>query len=300
MPSPGPLPRGRGGGHASTEATGPGATDLPSSRRPTHARLYGIGSPFLAELARTGNVTASAEAAGVDRTNAQARRKRVPAFAAAWDIALAEYRAGRSFPMGLSAGKDEARAHAGGAKMMRVGAGRWSKAAEERFLIELGTSGKVRRAAAAAGFSRRGDLSAAAQGATVRRSLRHGDRGGEGAGRGLAGRLVGAELRPRRGADAGGRGDAEGERQRGDQDRSVAAGRRGGATRLRTSGGRSGGRKHADPSSTGGRRMRPSMTRRWSGSSGSSSGSASARTPRKPKRGGRAATYIMRGCRRGG
>ena len=109
--------------------------------------------PFLAELARTGNVTASAEVAGVDRTNAQARRKRVPAFAAAWDIALAEYRAGRSFQRGLSASGDEARAHAGGAKMMRVGSGRWSKAAEERFLIELGTSGKVRRAAAAAGFS---------------------------------------------------------------------------------------------------------------------------------------------------
>ena len=60
---------------------------------------------------------------------------------------------GRSFQKGLSAGTDEARAHAGGAKMMRVGSGRWSKAAEERFLIELGTSGKVRRAAAAAGFS---------------------------------------------------------------------------------------------------------------------------------------------------
>lgn len=109
--------------------------------------------PFLAELARTGNATASAEVAGVDRTNAQARRKRVPAFAAAWDIALAEYRAGRSFQRGLSAGKDEARPHAGGAKMMRGGAGRWSKAAEERFLVELGTSGKVGRAAAAAGFS---------------------------------------------------------------------------------------------------------------------------------------------------
>ena len=124
------------------------ATDIPSSRRP-----LAWESPFLAELARTGNATPSAVVAGVDRTNAQARRKRVPAFAAAWDIALAEYRAGRSFQMGLSAGKDEARAHAGGAKMMRVGAGRWSKAAEGRFLIELGTSGKVRRAAAAAGFS---------------------------------------------------------------------------------------------------------------------------------------------------
>ena len=56
--------------------------------------------PFLAELARTGNVTASAEVAGVDRTNAQARRKRVPAFAAAWDIALAEYRWGGRFRRG--------------------------------------------------------------------------------------------------------------------------------------------------------------------------------------------------------
>lgn len=110
-------------------------------------------SPFLLELSRTGNVTASAEVAGVDRSNAQARRKRVAAFAADWELALAEYRAGRSFQRGLSAGTDEARPHAGGAKLMRVGSGRWSKAAEERFLVELGTSGKVSRAAAAAGFS---------------------------------------------------------------------------------------------------------------------------------------------------
>ena len=76
--------------------------------------------PFLTELARTGNVTASAEVAGVDRTNAQARRKRVAGFAAAWDVALAEYRAGRSFQRGLSAASDEARPHSGGPKMMRV------------------------------------------------------------------------------------------------------------------------------------------------------------------------------------
>jgi hypothetical protein len=36
---------------------------------------------------------------------------------------------------------------------MRIGSGRWGPAAEERFLVGLATSGSIRKAAAAAGFS---------------------------------------------------------------------------------------------------------------------------------------------------
>jgi len=47
-------------------------------------------SVFLAELAATGNVSAAARAAGVNRDTPYGRRQTDPAFAAAWDSSLEE------------------------------------------------------------------------------------------------------------------------------------------------------------------------------------------------------------------
>ncbi len=48
-------------------------------------------SLFLAELAKTGQVAASAKAAGVDRSNAYQRRLRNPTFAQRWDDAIESF-----------------------------------------------------------------------------------------------------------------------------------------------------------------------------------------------------------------
>lgn len=139
-------------------------------------------SPFLASLARTGNVRVSAEAAGVDVTNAYNRRARYPEFAAAWARVLLEreeraaLRDGPStssvppqderkertpppssaIPLPTNSWEEEElvpRTTAFGAKLARSGSHRWSAAAQERFLIELGMTANVKRSARAAGFS---------------------------------------------------------------------------------------------------------------------------------------------------
>lgn len=123
-------------------------------------------------LARTGNVKVSAREAGVDHSTAYYHRKKDAGFAAAWEKALgrAVERLGRA-PLDPSASlrrtfaRDERlpQAKAGelivrhskrhGAQLVRVGAGRWNRKAEEVFFAELGRTACLRRAAEACGFS---------------------------------------------------------------------------------------------------------------------------------------------------
>lgn len=124
---------------------------------------------FLAALGRTGNVRASAEAAGVDVTAAYNRRQRCAEFREAWARVLCEREARASGAAGggfaltpLASGESPspgtgegyvARSTATGVKLARVGTARWSGKAQARFLAELAASANVKRAAAAAGFS---------------------------------------------------------------------------------------------------------------------------------------------------
>ena len=121
--------------------------------------------PFLAALARTGNVRVSSAEAGVDFSTAYARRQRDAGFRAAWAEVVRAREAG-ALRDGLSTGsippQDErvreelvVRCSSTGAapKLVRAGAGRWSTGREERFIVSLATSANVRRAAAAAGIS---------------------------------------------------------------------------------------------------------------------------------------------------
>ena len=124
---------------------------------------------FLKQLERTGNVRLAAERAGVDFSTAYQRRKRHGEFAEAWEGTLATFRGGarqdgaRDWTHSTihSAGNgppppgkrgEEMVARPDG-KLARAGEGRWTKRAEEAFLIELTRSGSVGRSAKAAGFS---------------------------------------------------------------------------------------------------------------------------------------------------
>lgn len=125
--------------------------------------------PFLAALARTGNVAASAVAAGIDVSGAFNRRRRSPTFREAWLTVLAEREAragglvlvaepvaaaqGMECVPAVGGGALVPRTSRGGAQLARVGTGRWGARAEEAFLGELAGSANVKAAAAAAGFS---------------------------------------------------------------------------------------------------------------------------------------------------
>lgn len=120
---------------------------------------------FLRALARCGEVRAAARDAAIDHSTAYARRAAHGAFAADWAAALDQYRARRAGEAasdvaaartaGAHIGRGEQRLirTAGGPQLRRVGAGRWSAAAERTFFAALAEGVNVRAAADAAGFS---------------------------------------------------------------------------------------------------------------------------------------------------
>ena len=126
--------------------------------------------PFLRALARTGDVRAAAEDAGIDHTTAYVRRKTHPEFAGLWRGALAAH---ETWVKGKQAEEIAALRQAppphfmrspspselgedlvgGGAQVKRAGHDRWSQAKEKLFFDELAATANVKRAAAAAGVS---------------------------------------------------------------------------------------------------------------------------------------------------
>src|SRR5688572_27257054 len=154
-PSAVPLPEQAQGGAKNMAApkSPPAWTAMPTAGR--------RGAPdwqlaFLEALARTGVVKLAAEAAGVTARGASTRRARDATFAQGWDTAIRAHRAEHAQRL-LSAEAERslvARPGEGGAVLQRAGQSRWTKAAEEKFLIELTTSGNVSRAAKAAGFTK--------------------------------------------------------------------------------------------------------------------------------------------------
>lgn len=102
---------------------------------------------FLRELRRTGNARAAADAIGVHRAALTRRRAKHPAFAAAWDAALAHVAARLA---------SEPRAHrtpSGRRQIRRVPPGGITHAVEQRFLLALSATANIRLSARAAGFS---------------------------------------------------------------------------------------------------------------------------------------------------
>jgi hypothetical protein len=124
--------------------------------------------PFLRALARTGDVRAAAEDAGIDHSTAYARRRAHGEFALAWDEALVAHGEARvtreaaevaavapSPSRSLAAGPSlslEGRGSSG-AQLKRAGHDRWSQAKEKLFFDELAATANVKRAAGAAGVS---------------------------------------------------------------------------------------------------------------------------------------------------
>ena len=102
---------------------------------------------FLAELRRTGNITLSADVAGLGRKTLRRHRLRYPAFATQWDAALGYARAllakAGSSPPHISAAKTAGGEYAvrrgtdGSVQVRRAPAGRLSDAGETAFLREL-------------------------------------------------------------------------------------------------------------------------------------------------------------------
>lgn len=118
---------------------------------------------FLRALARSGNVTRSCRAAGVDKTTAYQARRRDARFAGRWAAALATAEASEgsgkktlTLPSSASGRGEELvvrKSKRHGVQLVKASAGRWSAAAERHFLAALTHSGCVRAAAQACGFS---------------------------------------------------------------------------------------------------------------------------------------------------
>jgi hypothetical protein len=142
---------------------------------------------FLRALARTGDVRAAAEDAGIDHSTAYARRKTHAEFASLWRGALAaherwvqgervrELEALGPRPSTASGGpppsagiprvltdpqslearcaRSEQELVGGGAQLKRAGHDRWSQRKEKLFFDELAATANVKRAAKAAGVS---------------------------------------------------------------------------------------------------------------------------------------------------
>lgn len=118
--------------------------------RPLSPRQLAENEAFLAALTRTGNVREAARALGVNRSTFTKRRAKHPAFATAWDAALA---AAAATPAGEEAqGLHRVRTR-GGSQLRRNRAGGITRGAEQAFLLALSATANVRLAAAAAGFS---------------------------------------------------------------------------------------------------------------------------------------------------
>lgn len=121
---------------------------------------------FLRALRRTGNVTLSAERAGVDKSTVYLARKADAGFAGKWASAVeaaqeapppsafAKGYGGRS-PSPAKAGEElvlrKSKRH--GVQLVKVSPGRWTTATEAVFLAALARSGNVRWSAKACGLS---------------------------------------------------------------------------------------------------------------------------------------------------
>lgn len=120
---------------------------------------------FLHELARTGNVREAARRVGRDHTTFRSRRTRHPAFAQAWDAALAtaQARLTQGAPKGVGAGLAAHRTAGGEPAVVRCANGRaqvrrarpgWlTKQAEQAFLLALGATANIALSAQAAGVN---------------------------------------------------------------------------------------------------------------------------------------------------
>jgi hypothetical protein len=117
---------------------------------------------FLRTLRRTGNVRASAAAAGIDPGTAYDHQHKDPRFAAKWAKALAAARAKGQGPLHRRSGGPPPRSGEelvvrrfadGAVQMVRAAAGRWSSKVEAAFLAELERTGCVRWSAKGAGLS---------------------------------------------------------------------------------------------------------------------------------------------------
>lgn len=109
---------------------------------------------FLRALRRTGNVREAARAVGAHRAKFTRRRARHPAFAAAWDAALAIADAAlvRQESGTARAEPRVTRTASGRLQLRRAQPGRLDRAAEQRFLAALSATANIRLSAAAAGF----------------------------------------------------------------------------------------------------------------------------------------------------
>jgi hypothetical protein len=136
--------------------------------RPLNRRQARENARFLAALARTGNARLAAHVLGVHRSTYTKRRAKHPAFAAAWDAALAEAarrleaadaRApgtvrGGSVPAGPAAGDPViVRLACGGLQLRRASGRQIGAAAEQAYCRALSASANKRWSAAQAGFA---------------------------------------------------------------------------------------------------------------------------------------------------
>lgn len=112
---------------------------------------------FLKALRQTGNVREAARVLGVHRSTFTKRRVKHPAFAAAWDAALAvaSANAHQRLPANAAAhtGAPRVVVVKGRLQLRRATRGRLTRQAQQAFLLALSASANVRLAAAATGFS---------------------------------------------------------------------------------------------------------------------------------------------------
>lgn len=106
---------------------------------------------FITALARCGNVRMAARAVGVDHSTVYAKRNRDKDFAARWREAVDHVAREGARPLEDAAAHQEFEVQNG--RSVRVGVGRFGKAARAAFLDELAATGSVARAAEACGFS---------------------------------------------------------------------------------------------------------------------------------------------------
>jgi hypothetical protein len=117
---------------------------------------------FLRALRRTGNVTLSAERAGVDKSTVYLARKADAGFAGKWVGALERARArGPLHPAASRRGPPPRpgeelvvrKSKNAGVQLVKASVGRWSSAKEATFLAGLARSGCIRSAARGCGLS---------------------------------------------------------------------------------------------------------------------------------------------------
>jgi hypothetical protein len=121
--------------------------------RPLSRAQHAQNHAFLRELGRHGNVREACRALGIHRATLTKRRAKHPAFAAAWDAALARL-AGEGTTATRAEGEPRIiRRGDGTLQRRRLPPGPIDRAAERRFLSALSFTASKRLAARAAGFT---------------------------------------------------------------------------------------------------------------------------------------------------